>query len=138
MTDDAPLAPAAHRVLGLNHVNVTYPEGGLEAALGFYRDLLGLSERERPPGAPASGAWLWLDRERGIELHLSGEEVGAWPSPSGRHLGILVADLDATRARLEAAGCSVEPARRLPQRERFFARDPFGNRVELLSWLIGR
>ena len=124
-----------HRVTGLNHVNVTYPEGRLDAALAFYRDLLGLDEIRRPEGAARSGAWLWLDAERGVELHLSGEEAGPWPSPSGRHVGLTVADLEATRQALEAAGCAIDPARPLPNRERFFTRDPFGNRVELLAWV---
>ena len=124
-----------HRVTGLNHVNVTFPEGRLREALAFYRDLLGLTEAPRPPGAGRTGAWLWIDRAAGIELHLSAEVKGdAWPVRSGRHIGLLVDDLDATRSRLAEAGYESEAARPLPNRERFFVRDPFGNRVELLAW----
>lgn len=124
-----------HRVTGLNHVNITFPEGRVREALAFYRDLLGLPEAPRPRGAPRSGAWLWINREAGIELHLSGEGASdGWPVRSGRHIGLMVADLAATRARLAEAGFEIEPARPLPNRDRFFVRDPFGNRVELLAW----
>lgn len=125
----------AHRVIGLNHVNITFPDGRLREALAFYRDLLGLVEAPRPRGAERSGAWLWIDREAGLELHLSGAgKADGWPVRSGRHIGLLVADLGATRTRLAEAGFEIEAARPLPNRERFFVRDPFGNRVELLAW----
>ncbi len=126
---------SGHRVTGLNHVNVTFPDGRLDEALTFYRDLLGLAEQDRPAGASTSGAWLWIDRSAGVELHLSGEAPdGDWPVGSGRHVGLLVADLQATRGRLATAGVAIESARPLPNRDRFFVRDPFGNRVELLAW----
>lgn len=121
-------------VTGLNHVNVTFPDGQLDDALAFYRDLLGLAELERPAGAATAGAWLWIDRAAGVELHLSGEAGEEWPIQSGRHIGLLVDDLEAARARLVEAGYAIQAARPLPNRDRFFVRDPFGNRVELLAW----
>jgi catechol 2,3-dioxygenase-like lactoylglutathione lyase family enzyme len=128
-----------HRVRGLNHVNITLPAGALPEALAFYHDLLGLADHERPSGAPTEGAWLWIDREAGIELHLTAEngDASGWPTTSGRHIGLLVDDLQATRDRIEAAGLRTEAARPLPNRDRFFVRDPFGNRLELLAFRDG-
>jgi catechol 2,3-dioxygenase-like lactoylglutathione lyase family enzyme len=52
---------------------------------------------------------------------------------SGRHYCLAVDDLDALRARLEAAGVSVVNDIPIPGRPRFFARDPFGNLIEFTT-----
>ena len=53
---------------------------------------------------------------------------------SSRHPGFLVDDLDALRRKLEGAKVELEEAIPINGRERFFCRDPFGNRLEFLSF----
>jgi predicted enzyme related to lactoylglutathione lyase len=48
-------------------------------------------------------------------------------------LPLLTDDLDATRARLEAAGFPITTDAELPGYRRFYTEDPFGNRIELLQ-----
>ncbi|MBX3466533.1 MAG: VOC family protein [Planctomycetes bacterium] len=114
------------RVLRLGHVNLSVPD--LAAARAFYGDLLGLEPAPRPADAGVRpGCWFRLGEQ---ELHVS-EEPGADGSSSRRHVALEVDDLAAARARLLAAGLTLEEGRPLPGLARFFARDPGGNRLEL-------
>ena len=45
----------------------------------------------------------------------------------------LTDDLDALRAHLLAGGVPVVDDRQIPGYRRFYAEDPFGNRIELLQ-----
>ena len=51
------------------------------------------------------------------------------------HPGILVRDLPGLAARFEAAGVSVTWDVEFPGFSRFYAHDPFGNRLEFLESL---
>ena len=67
-------------------------------------------------------------------VHL-GVEEGFSPARKA-HPALLVADLEALRLRLQGAGVVVVDDEPLPGFDRFYAYDPFGNRVELLSPLM--
>jgi hypothetical protein len=45
----------------------------------------------------------------------------------------VVDDVIGLKEHLRSKGVEIEEARPLSDRERFFARDPFGNRLEFLS-----
>jgi len=62
-------------------------------------------------------------------LHL-GVELAFAPARKA-HPAFRVDDLDAVAARLTAAGVELTWDGRLPDRRRFYAADPFGNRVEV-------
>jgi catechol 2,3-dioxygenase-like lactoylglutathione lyase family enzyme len=114
---------AAFRVQELLHVNVEVTD--LERALAFYR-LFDLEELERLGTPGRAGAWFRLGDGR--ELHLS---VGP-ARPAGRtHFAILVDDVAAARAVFTAAGAPIESEREIPGIDRFFTRDPDGNRIEI-------
>jgi catechol 2,3-dioxygenase-like lactoylglutathione lyase family enzyme len=110
----------------LTHVNVTMPKGSEDAARAFYVGLLGLTEIPKPEELRVRGG-VWFDAD-GLEVHLSIEEERGGRDVY-RHFGLEGSDIDALRARLEAAGVPTEDGRTAPWR-RFFARDPFGNRIE--------
>jgi catechol 2,3-dioxygenase-like lactoylglutathione lyase family enzyme len=61
-----------------------------------------------------------------MDIHLS---IASDAPGDQRHFGLEVEDVDALRARLVAAGIVVDAGRPAPWK-RFFARDPFGNRIE--------
>lgn len=108
----------------LTHVNLPMQAGREDDARGFYRDLLGLPEIPKPEPMRARGG-AWFDAG-GLDIHLS---IADDPAGEQRHFGIEVGDVDALRARLAAAGVAVDEGRPAPWK-RFFARDPFGNRIE--------
>ncbi len=148
MRDRAKVAPRAHdparpgsgrirsgamapRVTGLAHVQVAAPAGCEAAARRFYGELLGLLEVPKPPGVAASGG-VWF-AVGGQELHV-GVDPAFLPARKA-HPGLTVADgqLDALAAALGAAGHAVSWDDRIPERRRFYATDPWGNRVELTA-----
>src|SRR3569832_2460577 len=76
-------------------------------ALCFYRDILGLDVDPARPDLGYPGAWLWVGAQ---QIHLmelpTPDPATGRPAHGGRarHLALAVADLDALRASLEAAG----------------------------------
>ncbi len=114
----------------VHHVALTVPTEGLEEARRFYSGLLGLKEAPRPaPELGRPGIWYSLGD---TELHIQCRD--SIPTPPGEyHPGLIVDDVKALRAHLRASGVEIIEAQPLNDRERFFCRDPFGNRIEFLS-----
>jgi catechol 2,3-dioxygenase-like lactoylglutathione lyase family enzyme len=116
------------RVRRVAHVNLSVH--ALEPARAFYGQVLGLEAAPRPADAGVRpGCWF---RVGDVEVHIS-EEPGAENATSRRHVAFEVDDLAEARQRLLAAGCTLEEGRVLPGVERFFVRDPSGNRIELFT-----
>ncbi|HYI21727.1 MAG TPA: VOC family protein [Candidatus Limnocylindrales bacterium] len=116
-------------VTGLDHVQGSIPPGGEDEARRFYVKLLGLREVPKPPALKVRGG-LWLVGD-GVHLHL-GVEAEFRPARKA-HIALLVDDLESCRSELVAHGVSVaEDDARLAV-GRFYAFDPFGNRVELVA-----
>lgn len=125
MTDDTD-AFTFHR---LHHVQLAVPPGSEDACRGFWGDLLGLTELAKPPVLAARGG-CWF-RGGGLEVHLGVEDPF---SPARKaHPGILVTGLRDLAARFEAGGVEVTWDQEFPGHDRFYAHDPFGNRLELLE-----
>jgi catechol 2,3-dioxygenase-like lactoylglutathione lyase family enzyme len=119
-------------VVGLDHAFLTIPEGGESEARRFYGDMLGLEEIERPAGIRRSGG-VWF-RVGASEVHLGTDD--AHFAPRRPHPGLRVAGTDALddlAAKLAENGYDVAWDARIEGRKRFYTRDPFGNRVELLA-----
>jgi ubiquinone/menaquinone biosynthesis C-methylase UbiE/catechol 2,3-dioxygenase-like lactoylglutathione lyase family enzyme len=115
-------------VLALDHMQLAMPRGMEEQARAFYGGALGLEELPKPPALAARGGVWFRCGEQQINL---GVEEDFHPQRKG-HPGLLVRDLAAVRARLEAAGAPIIPDDLLPGYERFYTADPFGNRIECL------
>jgi catechol 2,3-dioxygenase-like lactoylglutathione lyase family enzyme len=119
-------------VIALDHAFLTIPEGTEDEARRFYGQLLGLEEMSRPEGLRDShGVWF---RAGAQELHLGSDAAHAAarrPHPGFRLRSI--DELDELASRLAAGGFAVEWDERIEGRKRFYTRDPFGNRIELLA-----
>lgn len=116
-------------VTGLNHVQVTAPREREAEAKAFYGGVLGLREIPKPAVLAArGGAWYQVGEQ---QLHL-GLEDDFMPTRKG-HPALLVSNLAALRARLEAAGAPVKVDAQIPGYQRFETRDPFGNRLEFMQ-----
>jgi catechol 2,3-dioxygenase-like lactoylglutathione lyase family enzyme len=115
----------------LQHVSVPIPPDGREAARAFYGGVLGLEERDVPPKLDPSEL-VWFRVGGDLELHLFSS--GDRPSPDAHFCLLVDEDLDALRARLDAAGAETADTTEIVGRPRFMCRDPFGNRVELTRW----
>ncbi len=116
-------------IVRLDHVQIAAPRGGEAAARQFYGDLLQMPEIPKPPILAARGG-VWF-RAGGQQLHI-GIEV---PFASARkaHPAFAVDDLGSLADRLESAGVAVFWDDAVPGQRRFFAADPFGNRLEFVA-----
>ena len=110
----------------LDHILVTIPEQKTEEARAFYTEVLGLTEI---PGQHPAGA-IWFEMAD-VQLHLR-EEAGA--NYSLRHPAFEIADLNGARQELAQKGVEITYSSDIEGRQRFFIRDPFGNRIEFLQY----
>jgi catechol 2,3-dioxygenase-like lactoylglutathione lyase family enzyme len=110
----------------LDHVQIAGPPGCEAVARAFYGGALGLEEIEKPEPLRARGG-VWFRLGGGQELHVGVD--GAFTPARKAHPAFAVDDLDALAARL--ADVTWDDA--LPGVRRFYASDPFGNRLEFLA-----
>lgn len=111
----------------IQHVSIPRPPGSDAQTRTFYGELLGFEEIPTPHTLEGV-IWYQLGA---VELHLF-EQPNA-DGLLGRHVCIEVEDVAVVRQLLEQAGYTTEDNVPIPGRPRFFARDPFGNRLEFTS-----
>ena len=117
------------RVTRFLHVSVNSHGTDLGELVAFYRDVLGLADKDRPeiPGVP--GHWQAVADQ---ELHLVGAPpTGGPPDPTGNHYCLAVADLGEAVTELEAAGIDYRRAVQGAGTVQIWFADPAGNTIEL-------
>ena len=114
----------------IHHVLVAMPSGEEAAARHFYRDLIGLEELEKPANLRKLGG-VWFCAGELLQLHLGVDR--AFRPAEKPHVAFRVGDLEGVRKRLLEAGFDTWEDEPLPRYRRFYTRDPFGNRVEVLE-----
>ncbi len=121
---------SGHRVQGIRQVAITVAD--VDAALGFYRDVLGLAFLLR-----AGPGLAFLDAD-GVRIMLTTPQ-GAGAVGANSILYFRVHDIAATHAAMLARGATAERepqlAARMPDHELWaaFLRDPDGNLVGLME-----
>jgi catechol 2,3-dioxygenase-like lactoylglutathione lyase family enzyme len=118
-------------LVGLAHVQVAAPPRCEPRARRFYGELLGLRELEKPDALRArGGVWFALGA---AQLHVGVQEPF---SPARKAHPALLArtdELDGLAERLTGAGVEVRWDAAIDGVRRFFAEDPFGNRLEFVG-----
>jgi catechol 2,3-dioxygenase-like lactoylglutathione lyase family enzyme len=112
----------------LQHLSIPIDADGDDAARAFYGGLLGLEERDVPPRLDPN-ALIWFRAGGDLELHLIKHgRLDLGPT----HFCLVVdGELEGIRRRLASAGVETWDTTEIVGRPRFFARDPFGNALEL-------
>jgi catechol 2,3-dioxygenase-like lactoylglutathione lyase family enzyme len=111
----------------IDHVQVSCPVGGEDAARRFYVEGLGMTERPKPPVLAArGGAWF----QSGTAWIHVGVEDDFRPARKA-HPALAVDDVDTVAARLGELGFPVTWDEAIPGLRRFHTMDGNGNRVEL-------
>jgi catechol 2,3-dioxygenase-like lactoylglutathione lyase family enzyme len=113
----------------IHHINLVIPAGEENRARAFYGDILGLPEVAKPEELKASGG-CWFERGN-VRVHIS-IDPDFCPSKKA-HTAFLIDALKPLRARIEEADYPVKDGSDVDGLERFFALDPFGNRLEFMA-----
>jgi catechol 2,3-dioxygenase-like lactoylglutathione lyase family enzyme len=118
-------------VLGIDHVQLAAPAGCEAEARAFFCGLLGLRELSKPAALAGQGG-CWFETGPGTQLHIGIEEPF---SPAKKaHPAFSVADADAAFSALEHAGVEcIWGDDAIAGVRRFFAQDPWGNRLEFTT-----
>jgi catechol 2,3-dioxygenase-like lactoylglutathione lyase family enzyme len=114
----------------LDHIMLCIPPGKEQQARDFYGGVLGLEEL-KDLGYPLPNGAIWFQMGD-IQLHIRAEEGH---DLSARHPAFEVDDLEAARTVLAQHGIEFKNESKIPDRNRFSFRDPFGNRIELIEML---
>jgi catechol 2,3-dioxygenase-like lactoylglutathione lyase family enzyme len=117
----------AIRIARIDHCTLIITD--MAKARAFYGELLGLKEIAPPKEFDFVALWFDLG---GHYLHLLLKPQPDTPSP--RHICFLVEDVRTLREMLKQRGLAVDETVKIAAADRFFIRDPFGNRIELLQW----
>jgi catechol 2,3-dioxygenase-like lactoylglutathione lyase family enzyme len=119
------------KIIGIDHVQLAMPAGAEDQARAFYGAVLGLDELPKPAKlAVRGGVWFACGA---LQLHL-GAEAGFQPARKA-HPALLVDDLAAYLAQLQARGLEAGYDEPLEDARRSTIADPFGNRIELIERL---
>lgn len=114
------------------HVSVIVAD--TERALGFYRDVLGLTVDPGRPDLGYPGAWLNVGDEQIHLLELPNPDpVEGRPAHGGRdrHAALAVDDVDDLCVRLTGHGVAFTLSK--SGRKALFCRDPDGNALEFIQ-----
>ncbi len=113
----------------IDHVQIAMPENSESQARYFFSELLGLKEIPKPVDmAKRGGCWFEVGDQ---QLHC-GVEPNFRPALKA-HIALSVDHLDELRAKLEIAGHITHDDNMIEGRNRFFTKDPFGNRIEFMD-----
>jgi hypothetical protein len=117
---------------GIDHVQLATPPGSEAEGRRFFGELLRLTEVPKPePLARRGGLWFQCGAQ---QIHI-GIEQDFRPAKKA-HVALRLRDEPALRAlqdRLAAAGVATREDRELQDVARFFADDPWGNRLEFVA-----
>jgi Predicted enzyme related to lactoylglutathione lyase len=124
-------------ITGYGHVAIKVTD--LDRSLAFYRDRLGFPEMLRLTNADGSTwlVYLRITDDHYLEIFPGAENDRApgWNANGVNHICFTIDDLDATVARIEAAGIAltspVKPG--LDGNRQAWIEDPDGNRIELME-----
>jgi catechol 2,3-dioxygenase-like lactoylglutathione lyase family enzyme len=125
----------------LNHCAIGAPSGGQDKVRQFYGKVLGLKEVALPPTLTAVYEIVWfelLDFLLHIEFSHNFVQPKTWMENGvimlGRHVALEVKDIKAVRKTIVDSGAVIHEAVALPDRDRFYCEDPFGNVIELIEF----
>jgi catechol 2,3-dioxygenase-like lactoylglutathione lyase family enzyme len=113
----------------IHHVQIAAPPGSEEDARTFFAGILGLKEIPKPANLAARGG-VWFKGD-GLEIHV-GIDQDFRPARKA-HMALQTDDLATLRRHLEQHDIETWEDEPLPGYRRFYAADPFGNRIEFVE-----
>src|SRR5580700_4269527 len=128
----SPTAIEGISFVGIDHVQLAAPPGCEAEARRFFGELLGLRELPKPaPLAVRGGLWVQCGAQ---QVHIGIDKD--FRAAKKAHPAMRLTDeasVEALKTRLRAAGVATRDAREIEDASRFFADDPWGNRLEFVA-----
>ncbi len=121
----------SYQFLGIDHVQLAAPPGCEAEARAFFGGLLGWPELQKPAAlAGRGGAWFQCGTH---QVHIGVQQP--FVPATKAHPAFQVRQLDLLRNHLQQNGVRIvlDEARSEEGVRRFFAEDPFGNRLEFIE-----
>jgi lactoylglutathione lyase len=124
-------------ITGYGHVAIKVKD--LDASLDFYRERLGFPEMLRLKNDDGSTwlVYLRITDDHYLEIFpgAEGDRAPGWNANGVNHMCFTIDDLDATTARINAAGIKLtaEIKEGLDGNRQAWIEDPDGNRIELME-----
>jgi catechol 2,3-dioxygenase-like lactoylglutathione lyase family enzyme len=113
-------------IIDIDHVQIAAPPGCEAQARDFFGRLLGMEEIAKPEQLRARGG-CWF-RAGSRQLHIGVEEN--FRPATKAHPAFATDDIDALFAVLQKAGAGCKWDEAIGGIRRFYANDPWGNRLE--------
>ena len=121
-------------MIDIDHVQLAGPKGCEDEARDFFGRLLELEEIEKPePLRARGGCWFKVGAR---QLHIGVEEP--FRPAAKAHPAFAVRDIDALFGTLQEAGVQCLWDEALGSVRRFYANDPWGNRLEFTEPTFAR
>jgi catechol 2,3-dioxygenase-like lactoylglutathione lyase family enzyme len=118
------------RYSGIDHVQLAAPQGCEEEARKFYGEHLGMPEIPKPEMLKnRGGVWFQCGTHQ-VHIGVQDDFVPARKAHPAFH----VENIAAFRVFVTAHSVAIVDDEALEGADRFYAHDPFGNRLEFLEW----
>jgi catechol 2,3-dioxygenase-like lactoylglutathione lyase family enzyme len=114
-------------IQGIHHASILSTD--LDRSRAFYTGVLGLQEIKKPSTFGFTVVWFQIGDQH---IHLIPADEPDTDSP--RHFAMHVEDAKAARIHLKDHGFPVSETTPIPGADRFFTKDPDGNRLELIQF----
>ncbi len=119
------------RVEAIDHIQLAAPVDCEATARWFFGELLGLTEIRKPASlSDRGGVWFEIGWQ---QLHIGTEEPFTPARKAHPALRVAADDMESLAARLSDAGVELAWDDAIPDTRRFYAQDPWGNRLEFVA-----
>jgi catechol 2,3-dioxygenase-like lactoylglutathione lyase family enzyme len=113
----------------IDHIQLAAPKGCEAAAREFYGAILGLKEIEKPASLRGRGGCWFACGDQQLHIGVASDFQPAKKA----HPAFAVDDLEKLHENLTSRGVKITRDDALPGVRRFYAEDPWGNRLEFLA-----
>ncbi|WP_099361485.1 VOC family protein [Fredinandcohnia onubensis] len=119
-----------YTIKAIDHIQLAAPKGSEDQARQFYSTILGCKEVEKPEVLRKNGG-VWFAFGT-VHIHIGIEDP--FTPAKKAHLAFEIENLYALKQHLQTSNVVIIDDNNLPGANRFYAHDPFGNRLEFLEW----
>ncbi|MFS0821877.1 glyoxalase [Bacillus sp. 1P02SD] len=117
-------------IKAIDHVQLAAPKGSEDEVRHFYATMLGCHEIEKPETLRKSGG-VWF-AYGSVQIHIGIDDP--FVPAKKAHPAFEIQKLEALKQHLQQNNVNTIDDNNLPGANRFYAHDPFGNRLEFLEW----